>query len=230
MQQIYKEIDVINFYRNNWYNIAGIACLSLAFVMGFWSYLFSTIQIILIYSLMALLAHQFEEYVLPGGAPLVLNTAFYGEKKAYDRFPGNKQNCMIVNTLAYPFYILPIYIPEQIWLGLATMYFGFFQVVGHGIIMNIRGKTWYNPGLATAVFLHLPIGIYYIQYVNKNYSVTCSDYLLSAFAFVIALVVIVVLPVQLLKNPHSPYPFSPEELSKFSMLKKYIAKGVIKID
>ena len=69
--------------------------------MGFWDTQYSPLQVILIYSFMALLAHQFEEYVLPGGAPVVLNVAFYGEKKDYDRFPGNKQNCMVVNTLAY---------------------------------------------------------------------------------------------------------------------------------
>jgi hypothetical protein len=46
---------------------------------------------------MALLAHQFEEYALPGGEPLVLNAAFYGEKKDSDRYPGNQLNGMLVN-------------------------------------------------------------------------------------------------------------------------------------
>lgn len=135
---------------------------ALSFFMVFYGSLFGQIQRTLIANLMTLAIHQFEEYVLPGGAPLIINAAMYGEKKLYDRYPGNKQSCMLVNILAYPFFILPILFPDLIWLGLAQIYFGLFQVVGHGGVMNIKSKGWYNSGLATAVLLHLPIGIRYI--------------------------------------------------------------------
>ena len=48
---------MVNFYRNNWYNLAGVACLALAFYMGFWGEGYTELQVILIYSFMALLAH-----------------------------------------------------------------------------------------------------------------------------------------------------------------------------
>ena len=218
---------MVNFYRNNWYNLAGVACLALAFYMGFWGEGYTELQVILIYSFMALLAHQFEEYVLPGGAQVSLNVAFYGEKKDYDRFPGNKQSCMLVNTLSYPFYIVAIFYPEQIWLGLAVMFFGFMQFPGHAILMNLRGKTWYNPGLATTILLFLPLGIYYIWYVTSHGLVTGQDYLYATLAFIAAAVVIVALPVQLLKNRNSPYPMTREDMARFNMIEKYIAKGVL---
>jgi len=220
---------MLQFYRNNWYNIAGAACLFMAFFMGFWGDRFSPIQVILIYSFMALLAHQFEEYVFPGGAPVVLNAAFYGEKQDYDRYPSSKQSCMLVNTLVWPFYIAPIFYPEQIWLGLSTMFFGFFQVLGHGITMNIKGRTWYNAGMATAVLLHLPIGIYYIQYVTVNGLASHQDYIFAACALSAAVLLIVVLPVQWLKNRNTSFTFSDKELARFNMIDKYCAKGVISV-
>ena len=137
---------MISFYRDNWYRIGGVAFVALAFVMGFWGHACSPLQVILVYSFLALLAHQFEEYELPGGATVVLNVAFYGEKRDFDRYPGNKQNCMLVNSLAYLFYVVPIVFPQLVWLGLAMMFFGFFQVLGHGITMNVKGKTLVQPG------------------------------------------------------------------------------------
>jgi len=218
---------MLRFYRDNWYNIAGAICFFMAFLMGFWSDRFSPLQVILIYSFMALLAHQFEEYVLPGGAPVVLNAVFFGEKKDYDRYPGNKQSCMLVNTLAWLFYITPIFFPEYIWWGLATMFFGFFQVLGHGILMNVKGKTWYNAGMATAVFLHLPIGIYYIQYVTAHGLASHHDYIFAALTLMAATVLIVALPVQGLRSRNTHFPFSDKELTRFNMVEKYRAKGVI---
>ncbi|RNM43697.1 HXXEE domain-containing protein, partial [Staphylococcus aureus] len=90
--------------------------------MGFWGHeQLSQIQIILMYSMIALSIHQFEEYVFPGGAPLVINKATYGEMKDYTRYPGNTLSVSIVNISAYIFYILAIIFPQFIWLGLATM-------------------------------------------------------------------------------------------------------------
>lgn len=148
------------YYRDNWYYFTTVAFVVSSFVMGFFGGYFDHIQVILIYNLMALFVHQVEEYILPGGGPLVINVAFYGEKKDYDRFPGNKLSMVWVNTLAYPFYVSAVIFSDKIWLGLAQCFFGFVQVIGHGLTMNIKGNTGYNPGVASALLLHLPIGIY----------------------------------------------------------------------
>ncbi|WP_409348334.1 HXXEE domain-containing protein [Paenibacillus glucanolyticus] len=60
-----------------------------------------------------------------------------------------------------------IIFPDAIWLGLVTMYFGFSQILMHGIVMNRKLKSFYNPGLAASIFLHGPIGVYYTWYVTK---------------------------------------------------------------
>lgn len=219
---------MFKFYRDNWHNIGAVLFVALAFFVGFWEDLVSPLQRILIFNFMALLAHQFEEYGWPGGAGLVINGAMYGERTAYDRYPGNKLSMTLVNTAAaYPFYILPILFPGAVWLGLAVMFFGFFQIVGHGITMNLRARTLYNPGLATTLFLFIPIGLYYIHYVHQHQLVTGMDYLYGALTFVASILVILVLPIRSLMNRDSPYPMSTEEMSKFNMLGKLKRKGLI---
>lgn len=97
----------MNFYRNNWYKLTLVAFIFLWFFMGSWGMdRLTVIQKILMYSFMALLIHQFEEYVLPGGGPIVINKANFNEKINFRSFPGNMQSSMIVNNLAYIFLLL----------------------------------------------------------------------------------------------------------------------------
>lgn len=170
----------MDFYHNNWYKLTFVVFVFLSFFMGFWGvYMLTPLQQILMFSFMALLIHQFEEYVLPGGGPVVINKANFGEKIKFRNYPGNMQSSMIVNNLAYVFYIAAIIWPQLIWLGLATMFFNLFQLLGHGLKMNRALKTWYNPGLASVVFLFVPISIYYITYVINNNLVNGWDWFLG---------------------------------------------------
>lgn len=216
------------WYRNHWFHVGAAVFAALAFVMGFWSYRLSTLQTILIYSYMALLAHQFEEYALPGGAPLVINALMYGERKRYDRYPGNKLSMLLVNTVgAYTFYLAAVLFPGTIWLGLAVAYFGFFQLLGHGLIMNIKGRTLYNPGLVTAIVFLVPMGLYYLHYVSSHGLTSGRDYAYGALGFLGAIVFTLVLPIRLCMDRNSPYPLSQEDMSRFHMLEKMKAKGQV---
>ena len=58
----------MRFWRRNWYYIGGILFVFLAFGMGLWgSGHLSRLQVILVFSWMGMLMHQFEEYAFPGG-------------------------------------------------------------------------------------------------------------------------------------------------------------------
>lgn len=196
----------MNFYRNNWYKLTFVAFVFLSFFMGFWGVnILTPIQQILMFSFMALLVHQFEEYVLPGGGPVVINKANFGEKVNYRNYPGNMQSAMIVNNSAYIFYIAAIIFPKFIWLGLGTMFFNLFQLIGHGLKMNKGMRTWYNPGLVSVIFLFVPISIYYMFFIVNNELVTSLDWVAGALTFIIATLLTTILPVQLLKNVNSPY-------------------------
>lgn len=212
----------MNFIRNNWYRIGLIAFAALSFYMIFrGNGSLSDIQKILIASLMALPLHQFEEYEIPGGGPIVINRAYYGEEKLYRKYPGNWNSVMIVNLSAYVFYILAVAFPNMIWLGIATMLFNLFQVLGHGIQMNIKLKTWYNPGLATSLFLFLPISIYYFYYILNHCSVSGKDWLYGVLVMVLILIATVITPVQSLKNKESKYVIPEWQVSQFEKVKEF---------
>ena len=118
---------MMSFYRNNWHHVGAVLFVVLAFLVSFFGDAVSPIRVVLVLNFMALLAHQYEEYALPGGGGVVINAVMYGERRDDDRYPGNMQSMLIVNTVgAYAFYVAAIALPQAIWLGLATMFFGFF--------------------------------------------------------------------------------------------------------
>jgi hypothetical protein len=209
------------FYSRTWYYIGGIMFVVLAFVVGFFGETFNPVSKILTLSFMALLVHQFEEYAFPGGFPAVMNAAWMGEKEVPDRYPLNRKTATIVNVAcAYPFYILAILFPGLIWLGLAQVLFGIAQILIHGIVINVKMKSWYNPGLGAVVLLHWPIGIYYIWYVYANGLIQPWHWAAGIGLTVVAAMAMVNLPVQLLKNKKSEYFFSTEEMYRFNVVEK----------
>lgn len=211
----------MKFYAKNWYYIGGVLFVVLTFLMGFFGNYFSRIEVILIYSFMSLLIHQFEEYALPGGFPTFFNVIMNGETKTPDRYPQNSLLAMIVNVpLAYWIYILPILFPNVIWLGLGSMFFGFSQILFHGIMMNRYLRSFYNPGLAACIFLHGPIGAYYIWYVSSNGLDSAGDYFGGIIMMIVGTLLVVVIPIKLFATRDSKYPFSKEEMERFGMLEK----------
>ncbi len=208
----------MSFLRNHWYYVGGILFVGLAFFVGFFGSEIDPLRKILLLSFMALLVHQFEEYALPGGFPPIMNVAFAGEKEAPNRFPLNKQSSLVVNVLlGYPFYILAILLPEWYWLGILTVLFGIAQLAFHGIAIPRRLNSFYNPGLASVLLLHLPIGICYLWYIHANASVDPWHWWVGIGSLPVAAYVIIQLPIRLLRDRSSPYAWSPAEMNRFGV-------------
>src|SRR5579871_249790 len=208
-----EEFFAMSFYRKNWYYLGGALFVALAFFVGFWGNQIDQLRKTPLLSFMALLMHQFEEYAIPGGFPAVFNIGWNHETEAPDRYPLNRPTCVCVNTfLAYPFYILPIVFPKIIWLGLAQILFGMAgQLFVHGIVINRKLHSYYNPGLAVTVLLHVPIGVYYIRYVYAHGLIKPWHWVAGILASGLAMVLVVGLPVRFLRDRNSPYPFDPDE-------------------
>ena len=181
-------------YRDYWYKLTIVFVLGLSFWTICWGdNVLSDIQRILMCSLIALFVHQFEEYVFPGGGPVVINYANFNERERFRNYPGNMKSSAIVNTLAQVIYLIAILCPQIIWLGIVTMFFNLFQLLGHGIKMNKGLKTWYNPGLASGF-----------------------TWFLGIVAFLLLLLVTTILPVQILKDKNSPYSIPQEQINKLN--------------
>jgi hypothetical protein len=213
----------MNFMRQKWYYVGGVLFVVLAVVLIIVWNVISVSQRLLLMSFMTLLAHQFEEYAWPGGFPPVFNIAFQPREGGIpDRYPLNRQSTLFVNVFfAYPFYLLAVIFPNLVWLGLAQMLFGMTQLVVHGILINRKLHSLYNPGLFTVVFLHWPIGIYYIWYVSANGLVQWWIWPVAIVILAAAVFFGVIAPVtHWFADKDSPYAFSEKEMSRFHVMEK----------
>lgn len=211
----------LNYYLKNWYYFGAILFVILAYLIAFFGDIISPLQKILTLSFMALLVHQFEEYAYPGGFPAIFNRGMLGEKEVPNRYPLNQKSCLLANVIGgYTFYISAIIFSNQIWLGITQILFGMAQFLIHGIVINVKMKTFYNPGLAAVVFLHWPIGIYYIWYIITNGLGQPLDWIVGIGCTPIAAILIIALPVILLKDKKSKYTYSKEEMERFHMKEK----------
>ncbi|OKP77638.1 hypothetical protein A3844_29945 [Paenibacillus helianthi] len=205
----------MNLLRKYWQDLGlFIGILVCIFVSMNWGTV-PRINSILWLSFVAILLHQFEEYRWPGYFPGVFNTVLF-KSESPERYPLNQQSAMIINVgIAYLFYLLPVFFPSVVWLGMAPVLMGFFQIIFHGIVLNIKAKKIYNPGMFTAIFVHLPIGIWYINFVYKHDVVSLMDWILSTIYFVIAVYIFIVKGNTWLKNKNSVQIFSQHQLGTY---------------
>ncbi|MDR1006845.1 MAG: HXXEE domain-containing protein [Bacteroidales bacterium] len=211
----------MKFLNRHWYNIGGvIAILAIAYLIIDWQQM-EMLQRLLLMSFIAILIHQYEEYGFPGGEPAIMNMVLQ-ESDIPDRYPLNQFSAMLGNVIiTYTCYLLPVFFPKVIWLGLMPMLFGISQFVVHGIWTNIKLKTFYNPGLGAVVFLHFPIGIYYIYYIVANNLVSGWDWLIAVvYMLIVAGVVVNGLIYKLMPNRNTKWIFDKAEMERFRVKEK----------
>jgi hypothetical protein len=201
--------------RRHWYNV-GLVLGAIALGACLLGHL-TTIQFILLLNFAVLTVHQFEEYGWPGGFPWIMNEVIQRKGGPADRYVLNQNNAFFVNViLAWPFYLMPVFFPSVIWLGLAPTLFGFGQFGYHGIFSNVKLKSLYNPGLIAVVFGHVPVGIWYLVEVYSKGTISEADWVL-AIAYIACFIVVgmLIIAFRVLADRNSPYPFAPEEMERF---------------
>lgn len=101
------------------------------------------------------------------------------------------------------------------------MLMGFAQFIVHGVISNRKMKSIYNPGLGAVVFLHIPIGAYYIYYILSNGLSSGWDWLIAiVYLIIIAGVVVNKLTYDWLADKNSKYTFTEKEMKRFHVKEK----------
>lgn len=206
----------MQFIRRHWYNL-GLVFTVLAVVWAFLGDL-KTVQVILLLNFAVLTLHQFEEYAWPGGLPWIMNEVMRPKGSHPDRYPLNQNNAFFINiVLAYPFYLIPVFFPQIVWLGLAPVLFGMGQLMMHGIMGNRKLKMLYNPGLAAVALGHVPIGIWYLAEVYSRGIITLWDWGFAvAYMALFMGVGMLKIGYGILAGENSPYPFAPEEIERFN--------------
>ena len=151
----------MNVLRQHWFDIGvGLALLVGAFLF---TNRLSPLAWLLWVSLISLFLHQLEEYRYPGYFPGMMNVVMFGSQQP-DRYPLNTNTALIVNVVVgwFSYLLAALFGEKLLWLGIATMLVSIGNFIAHTLLFNIRGKTLYNPGLLTALFLFLPIVVYFI--------------------------------------------------------------------
>lgn len=179
-------------------------------------------------SFMAMLLHQFEEYAFPGGEPAIMNIVLQ-ESDQTDRYPLNQFSAMFTNCLfSYVIYVLPLIFPNVIWLGIAPMLMGMMQFVVHGVMTNLKLKTYYNPGLGAVVFLHIPLGILYIRHITLNHLAGAGTWIAGIiYTLIAAGVILGFLTYVGLSDRETKWVFAPEEMERFRVYEKLKDKRII---
>ena len=120
-------------------------------------------------SLVTLLLHQTEEYVWPGGFPQMVNRVMFRSDQP-DRYPLDQRTSWIVNVaLGWTLYALAVLVVEPApWLVVATLVVSAGNVVAHTVLFNVRGRTFYNPGLATCWVLFVPVIAWFVVVARRE--------------------------------------------------------------
>lgn len=207
----------MKFLLHNWYRlgiILGLVGLIITISLGH----VNQVQLLLIINLVCLTIHQFEEYQLPGGAPVIINRTIYGETTRANYYPGNSLSIMVVNVSAWVIYAIAIAFYQHYWLGLGVILFSLFQILGHCIEMPLKLRAWYNPGMATSIFLFLPTGLVFIRILARQGCLSGATWLGAVLTLLACILITIVAPVQLLKNENTNYPIAPWQVKRFELI------------
>ena len=168
----------MKYYIRNWYKIA-VYIAGLVFMVALIGRFDFRVSMILA-SLGMIHLHFYEEMGYPGGFP------YMGEHMELGTDDENPEHWSLnLATTAWGneyfavvVYILPIFIPQWHWMTLAVMLFAFIEGLMHGLFFTIKLRSFYDPGIITAVFGLTPIAIaYFIG--NRGYGFAWYDYLIA---------------------------------------------------
>lgn len=209
----------MKFIREYWYYIGGIIFVILAFITALFGSEMDPVRVITIALFMCLLLHQFEEYACPGGFPMYWNIGACGEKVKYDRFPLNKNSSAFSNVSFWFICIAAIIWSDCYLLGIATSYMAFGQLMMHGVMINKKAGTKYNPGMGS-LLVWIPVSIYYIWYVASHFDVPAWNWLISFIVILVCLVALLAIPLKKLEDAESIYPWTKDEIDRFHSKEK----------
>ncbi|MBL6445992.1 HXXEE domain-containing protein [Fulvivirga sp. 29W222] len=201
----------MDIWRKHWYDVGAVIAvltLVLLFISKTDLYRF---DFLMWGSFASVLLHQFEEYRYPGYFPGMFNKVMFNSDLP-DRFPLNTQSSLIINMGGWGLYFLAALLAQKaIWLCIVSMLVSVGNFVIHTFVFNIKGKTFYNPGMVTSILLFLPITGYFFYYVTSEKMVTLNDFLIGIPIGMIANALVIKL-VNHYKNTETPYVFEKRQV------------------
>ena len=196
----------MNFLRLHWFDLGIVLAVIVAVYVAFSQP--AALLLLLWLNLIALFLHQAEEYRWPGYFPGMINTVMYASSKP-DRYPLNTNTAMLVNVLVgwVSYLLAAVFAERSPWLGIATILVSFGNLVAHTVLFNVRGKTVYNPGMATALVLFLPLILWFFGMVIQGGLASPLDWVLGLVLGAVLNYVGILKLIDWLKDEQTPYIF-----------------------
>jgi len=172
-------------FINNWHNISAYLAVGTALIAIF--YPMNLTQKMLYGSITCLFLHFFEEFGVPGGFPWMGVKILLGSNEMDStKWDCNNLNSMFGNwCFLILVYFLPLIFPTIRFLTLSAMIFNFLELFMHLILFNLKQKSFYNPGMITAVFGLTPISCYYFTTVYDSKAFIWYDYFIAVSWFLL---------------------------------------------
>lgn len=205
----------LDFYRENWARLGAVGAMALggASVLALTAKKPANVRALAVMNSMTMSAHQYEEYVDPGYMAGETNRALFHSEHP-ENWPLNSQGLMCANWGFSALYIPPILAPTVKWLALPPAMLGIAQAFAHGVIMPLRTGKRYNPGVLTAVLLHVPIGIASIRAIRAQGNITRRDWIKSILVLAAFFGLGVIAPNAFFADRNSPYRLSEKQLGR----------------
>ena len=163
--------------KNNLYVMAALGVAVAAFLALNWDTM-PFLQRMVGLFFVGLVMHLWEEGRFPGGFVEMITEHLHFT--AISRTLGEIVTAAYVLVIAF----VPLFFPHVPFLAMAAMMLGIMEAIMHtAMIKMFRLKHFYSHGLATAVFLLLPISLYSFAYVIQQNLIA---FLYMLFGLVIA--------------------------------------------
>jgi len=203
----------MDYLRKHWFNLGGILSVVVLAFAGMDHHNLTHYRLLMWLSLVSLLLHQLEEYRIVGTFPGMINTVMFHSNMP-DRYPLNTNTALIINVfIGWVAYLLAALAGEKaIWLGMVTIFISAGNTVAHTIVFNIRGKTFYNAGMATCWLFFVPVTCTFFYIIHTQHLVTMTDYFIAVPLGIIVNVVGILKMIDWLKDPNTIYIFPQRSL------------------
>ncbi|MBK6765287.1 MAG: HXXEE domain-containing protein [bacterium] len=147
-------------------------------------------------ALPALMLHQFEEYVFPGGFLSWFNRDVF--KSDSDVSPISPKIAFVLNVLlAWPLFVVVGYVGlEQMWFSMPMMGILFVNAWFH-IALSISSMR-YSPGTFSAILILLPLSLYTFYYYIMTWEIGFRLFFISITAGLILHMLMLTIPRELL--------------------------------
>jgi hypothetical protein len=206
-------LNSMKFLRDHWYDLGSIPAVGILIWLGAFHPILTPYQLLMWLSFVSLLGHQLEEYRIAGTFPGMLNRVMFHSDRP-DRYPLNSLSAFLVNVaMGWTVYLLAALLGERaIWLGLACIMVSLGNIIAHTLLFNIKGRTLYNPGLATSWLFFAPCVYFFSRTTDNGHLITLTDWLVGLPLGVALNVIGIFKLIHWLADRNTPYIFPRRNL------------------